>query len=273
MDRYTAVDYWSSLHEGRHDESTVGYPGLPVSLNKAMYGALRESVGSLVDAHAPLHDPGRVLDVGAGTGIWVDFWKRHGAREVVGIDLAEASVRALQDRFPKDTFVAGDVSAETLPVDGAFDVISVMSVLLHVTDDERWARALRNLHDLLEPGGHLIVIDAITAHDWYGPPVDPTSSSRARPLAEYREGLRAAGFELVELRPATVVLSNVGDTRSRYTFAAMWRAWGLLSQLTHGRERVGTVAGAVLKTVDRPLRRMLPHGPSAKLLLARRPPA
>jgi SAM-dependent methyltransferase len=270
---YEAGEYWNRLHEAGHDEAVVGYPELPVSLNRAMYDTLRASARRLLAAHGLLGAPGRVLDVGAGTGIWTDFWLRAGAQEVVGIDLAGESVRLLRERLPRARFAQADISAQAVPVEGPFDVVSAMSVLLHIKDDAAWRRAVANIAALLRPGGHAVITDAVLVHTWWGEPFDESNNSLLRPLEAWKDAFAAAGLELVDLRPATVVLSNVSDTRSRYAFAALWRFWGLLQQATRGRERAGAVAGTVLKAIDRPLCALLPHGPSAKLMLVRRPPA
>lgn len=270
---YDPQDYWDRLHAAGHHESTVGNSALPVAINRAMYAALLDQARRLLADHGLTGPPGRVLDVGAGTGIWVDFWLQAGAKEVVGFDLAATSVAHLRERLPEATFLQADVGAPELPVEGPFDLISAMSVLLHVVDPERWRRALRNLAGVLRPGGHVVAIEPLVVHSYWGPPFDEHSNSRARPLQEWRDGVAQAGLELVDLRPATVLLSNVIDTRSRYAFAALWQGWGLLQQATARDERAGRAAGAVLGALDAPLRRALPHGPSAKLLLLRRPPA
>jgi len=246
---------------------------LAVAFNRAMYAALLAQTRRLLADHGLAGPPGRVLDVGSGTGIWVDFWLQAGAQEVVGLDLAAASVRRLADRLPPARFLQADIGAEDLPVEGLFDLVSAMSVLLHIVEPDRWRRALRNLATLVRRGGHVVAVEPVVVHRYWGPPFDATTNSRARSLGEWRAALHGAGIDLVDLRPATVLLSNVVDTRSRHAFAALWRLWGLLAQVIARGERAGRVAGAVLGALDAPLRRVLPHGPSAKLLLLRRPQA
>jgi SAM-dependent methyltransferase len=270
VERYTPQDYWRRLHRESHNEAGVGYPSLPVSVNRAMYAALTDQTHRMLAQHGLVGAPGRVLDAGSGTGIWVDFWQRAGAQEVVGLDISEDAVAALRRSHPGVRFEVADLGADALPVEGPFDVVSAMSVLLHIVDPERWRRALRNLAGVLRPGGHLVLIEPLVVHAWHGEPFDETSNSRARHLDEYGPALREAGFEHVDRRPATVLLSNVIDTRSRWTHAAMWQWWGLLHRAVHGRERLGAAAGSVLERLDAPLRRTLPNGPSAKLLLLRR---
>ncbi len=94
--------------------------------------------------------------------------------------------------------------------------------------------------------------------------------SKARPLGAYEEALEAAGLELALLRPATVLLSNVGDTRSRATFRAFEAYWQLAMGAIGRRERLGAAAAALLGPADRIACRLLPNGPAAKVLVARR---
>jgi SAM-dependent methyltransferase len=270
---YSPQDYWDGLLERQLDESGVAYPGLAPSFNRAMYAALRASTARLLDDHGLRHEPGRVLDIGSGTGIWIDFWRAAEAAHLEGADLTEVSVRHLAEKYPDVPFRRTDIGAE-LSADagaGTFDVVSVMSVLLHIVDDARWRTAFANVQRLLRPGGHAVLIEPVVAHGWHGPPFGPESNSRARPLPAYRGAIADAGLELVEVRPATVLLSNPIDARRPGTFALMERAWGLLGLAVGRSELRGRIVGAALGTLDAPLRRAMPYGPTAKLLLLRKP--
>src|SRR5262245_1706679 len=78
--------------------------------------------------------PARVLDVGAGTGFYVDRWLARKA-SVTGVDLTEVSVRNLRERFPAARFIQADIGAPLGPplADeiGTFDVVSAFDVLFH----------------------------------------------------------------------------------------------------------------------------------------------
>lgn len=266
---YVPEAYWERLLAGQHDQSGVGYPSLAVAFNAAMYRALIEQTDWLLRRSGLLgQPPRRVLDIGSGTGVWVRFWLEHGAGEVTGVDLTEAAVARLTDRFPTAHFERADVS-ERLP-EGPFDAVSAMSVLLHVTDADRWRAALANLADALAPGGFAVLIEPVVVHRWWGPPFDSTSNSIARPLAEWNSALAAAGLRVEAIRPATVLLANVVDTRSALAFRALRAYWTAICLGVGRRERLGRLVGALLGAADRPLRRALPGGPTAKLLLLRR---
>lgn len=268
---YSPQDYWDGLLERQLDESGVAYPELAVAFNRAMYAALRESTAELLDDHHLRREPGRVLDIGSGTGIWIDFWKAAGVTHLEGADLTDASVGYLSQKYPDVSFRRADIGGELPAQGGSFDVVSAMSVLLHIVDDARWRTAFANVQRLLRPGGHAVLIEPVVAHGWHGPPFGPESNSRARPLSEYRRAITDAGLEVVDVRPATVLLSNPIDARRPGTFALMERAWSLLGLAVGRSEFRGQVVGAALRTLDAPLRRAMPYGPTAKLLLLRKP--
>ena len=267
---YVPGDYWEGVLGGDFSAAGVAYPHLAVSLNRAMYRALAaQATRALAAAGAPAA-PGSVLDVGCGTGIWLGFWRRRGVRDLTGIDLTEASISRLAERFPGVRLRRLDVADPAVRELGRFDAISAMSVLLHITDDARFRQAVANLAAMLRPGGVLLLTEPVVVHRWWGPPFGPGSNSVARPLQLWRELLGEHGLEIADLRPATVLLANPIDTRTRTGYRALTRYWDLLSRGVGRRERLGALAGAALGALDAPLRRLLPGGPSAKVLAVRR---
>lgn len=265
--RYAPERYWEDLLAGDYSEAGVGYANLARGINRAMYASLLRAVSL---ALPPGTSPGRVLDVGSGTGIWIDYWRARGAREIVAMDLTETAVSHLRARFPDVVVEQADVSADALPVDGEFDTISAMSVLLHVTDDARYRRAVANLAERVAAGGTLVLIEPAVVHRWWGAPAGPAASSKARPLAELTSTLEAAGLEVERVRPATVLLANTGDTRTRFGWRAHAFYWTRLSMHVGRDERRGRRAARLLGPLDRALLRVVPSGPSAKVIVARR---
>jgi SAM-dependent methyltransferase len=270
---YEPTKYWSTLLGEKYDDTGVAYPALSHSFNRAFHLALTRATLRTLNRHGLLErSPSRVLDVGSGSGVWIRFWTELGAREIVGLDLTEVAVERLRMRHPKATFAQADVGDTSLPVEGVFDLVSVMSVLLHIVDDSRWRRALCNLADVLSPDGHLVVIDPVVVHRWWGRPFGSSSNSRARHLREWRSALAEVGLELVDIGPGTVLLGNPVDGRSRWTFAAMSRYWDVVERGIGRHERIGAVAAALLGAADAVLRPLMRTGPSTKVMLVRRLP-
>jgi SAM-dependent methyltransferase len=267
---YEPTSYWSELHARSADESTVGYPQLATSLNAAMYRSTQLAVERTLTEAGVEVTGSRVLDVGSGTGVWIDFWQRRGAAHLAGVDLAEPSVERLRSLWPTYAFSRVDIGDAGAELPGDNDLVSAMSILLHIVDDTRFRRAVANLAAALRPGGILIAIEPIVLHRWWGPEFGGDAASKARPVADYRAALDAARLELCLVRPATVLLANVVDTRREIVFRALERYWSLLTRAVGDREAVGRAAASVLGPLDALAIRLAKTGPSAKVLVARR---
>jgi SAM-dependent methyltransferase len=273
VSKYEPRTYWEELLAEQYNLSGVAYPELPESFNARFYRASEAAVRRALRRadFAAGARPGRVLDVGAGTGAWIDFWSRLGAQEIVGVDLTETAVARLSKRYPEHRFVRADVSAE-LPVDPPFDAVSAMSVLLHIPDERAFERAVRNVANVLRPGGVAVVLDPVVVHRWWGTPFTDASNSRVRSVDEWRRVFDEAELDLVALEPVTWLLANPVDTRHRATFRLLSAYWRAASRIVSGHERTGAVFAAAAAALDAALVRLGKAGPSTKCLVGRRRP-
>ena len=95
---------------------------------------------------------GRVLEIGAGTGIFTAHLMAGGV-DVVAVEPVEAMRRVLTERLPGVTVAPG--TAEDLPADAdSFDVV-VVAQAFHWFDHRP---ALDEIHRVLRPGGHLVTV-------------------------------------------------------------------------------------------------------------------
>lgn len=93
---------------------------------------------------------GRLLDVGCGTGTFLDGMRSAGW-QVVGVEPIESAAEYARRRLRLD--VSPDLEAIPHPA-CSFDVITLWDVLEHVPYP---ARTLRDAHRLLKPGGWLVL--------------------------------------------------------------------------------------------------------------------
>jgi 2-polyprenyl-6-hydroxyphenyl methylase/3-demethylubiquinone-9 3-methyltransferase len=99
----------------------------------------------------------RVLDVGCGGGILSEAMARRGA-QVTGIDLAPltieiAELHALESQL-SIRYVREAAETHAVHSAGAYDIVTCMEMLEHVPEPES---VLRALHDLVKPGGDIVV--------------------------------------------------------------------------------------------------------------------
>jgi SAM-dependent methyltransferase len=146
-ERYNPSEYWERLH-ARDGLDAVGQSGIPANFNRWLYSVMARRLDQFVRRHDLR--PNDVLDTGSGTGYWVAWWAGHGAEKVDGCDLVPVAVDRLRDRFPGN-FAVLDIG--TSAPSGTYDMVGVLNVLLHVTDDSRFQEALRNFAKAVRPGG------------------------------------------------------------------------------------------------------------------------
>src|SRR5690349_24265699 len=91
--------YWEDRHERTRGLAGVGYLGLN-DLNAWMYRVRTHVFRRLLAPYASQVRGARVLDVGAGTGFFVDLWTKLGAREVVALDIAAVACERLRASHP-----------------------------------------------------------------------------------------------------------------------------------------------------------------------------
>jgi 2-polyprenyl-3-methyl-5-hydroxy-6-metoxy-1,4-benzoquinol methylase len=267
--------YWEERLKAHPGIAGVGYLGRSPQFVEQQYRSRMRQV-ELALRHYGLTDmAGRsVLDIGAGTGIWLNFWHRHGAGCVAGLDFAQPSVDRLKEQFPGDLIVHADVSVAPLPLTDSmrFDVISAFDVLLHIVDPDDLRRAVANLAYHCAPGGWLIISDPIVQGRGYVPRRSYAIHNKVRTVAEYREVLAAHGFVIDSLWPTTVLLNNPLEAPNRLVFLALstwWRAttyWGRSHLFT---KLIGP--GAI--KADQLACRLCTDGrrsPTAKLIFARK---
>jgi SAM-dependent methyltransferase len=94
--------------------------------------------------------PLRILDAGCGTGQMLKCLESHG--EAVGIDSSPQAVGYARDRGVS-RLVRGSITDPPFR-DGSFDCVVALDVIEHVDDD---IGILTKLHEVVKPGGHLIV--------------------------------------------------------------------------------------------------------------------
>lgn len=260
--------YWESRLREHYSLAGVGYLRLGRRYNEWMY-RVRGAVFDRIVAKIGSPDAGigwrgsKVLDVGAGTGFYVDRWLSRGA-DVIGLDLTEVAVGELSRCFPAARFVRADIGGpiEEVPLPpGTFDAVSAFDVLFHIVDDIQYARAFSNIAALLKPGGWFLWSDNFLRHH-----AERVAHQASRPLAESVRLLEGAGFEITDRVPMFVLMNYPADTTIRLV---RW-AWTAMVAPAMLGEPIGWVLGAVLYPIERALVRAVKESPSTELMICRR---
>ena len=261
MTEFDAKQYWETRLAGNAGLRGVGFVRLGRRYNDRLYQVRRHVfLRSMRTLGLPLEHLD-VLDVGSGTGFYLDRWRELGVRSVVGSDLTEVATQALRRSHPGTEIHQLDIGADLGPLAGRrFGIVSAFDVLFHVVDDARFERAIANIRSLVEPGGLFVWSDNFVHHR-----ATRATHQVSRPLEVIERALASSGFQVVERRPMFVLMNGPADTRN-----PLLRAWWLaLVALVGMGEPVGQTLGALLYPLELLLTRWLPESPSTELMVCR----
>jgi SAM-dependent methyltransferase len=151
--------------------------------------------------------PGRVLDVGCGTGALAGRLAQRGY-DVVGVDPSAGMLEIMRARHPAAEAVVA--SGTALPFeDDRFDLVLTVAALHHVAEPEAVRQTLDEMTRVSRPGGRILV--------WDHNPRNPYWSSLMRRVpqdigeerligeAEVVHGLRTAGAEILAVQQLGLV--------------------------------------------------------------------
>ena len=109
----------------------------------------------------------RLLDIGCGTGRFLDFVKQAWPRlQIIGLDMSDAYVRHARRhlrRWSRTRFVVGKAEAIPFPDSSQDAVTSIF--LFHELPPKVRRSALRECARVLKPGGRLIIQDSLQRDD------------------------------------------------------------------------------------------------------------
>ncbi|TDD68672.1 methyltransferase [Actinomadura rubrisoli] len=185
---------------------------------KKVAGALRQVFEAPARTTAVALSPvrGRVLDVGAGSGVWsLAVAEANPGVQVTALDLPEVvplfRAEAAAWGLAGDVDVlAGDYHAVTVPK-GVYDLVIVGNVL-HLESAPRARSLLARLWSALAPGGRLVVIDALSS--------GTTARSRIRALYALMLAIRTRRGTVHRRGDVERWLKELGATEVRALTAA-----------------------------------------------------
>jgi SAM-dependent methyltransferase len=136
--------YWKGTSDAQAYESGgVGHPGFAAFWQRTL--------GECLEHH---HDP-RILDIATGSGAIIESLERMGSlnlRNISCIDISEAAIQSVQERFPGVSGVVADATRIPLPND-SFDIVTSQ-----FGAEYAGPAAVNEAARLLAPGGEMLFL-------------------------------------------------------------------------------------------------------------------
>ncbi len=128
------------------------------ALQRLFFGPVHSKMLDLLAQEGPTDPPGRILDVGCGTGRLLRAASaRWPEAQLFGVDPAEQMVSEAKRHHPNATFKPG--SAESLPFPDQTADLVLSSISFHHWADH--SKGLQEIARVLRPGGWLCLADHI----------------------------------------------------------------------------------------------------------------
>ena len=132
-----------------------------VRYDSAYYAEIASTARPSAEVIAPIlferFNPGSVLDVGCGSGYFLDAFRRLGVRETVGVDAPFGDAEAVRGHGHE--FVPVDLQGERLEFERRFDLVLCLEVAEHLAPE----RGPRLVEDLVRHG-EVIAFSAAIPH-------------------------------------------------------------------------------------------------------------
>ena len=157
--KFNPREYWEKRLKSNLDLQGVGHHRFDLEYNKRLYAAQKDCMDILVDrCHLPITDK-HIIDIGSGTGFYLEYYEALRPASLTGVDITQCSIEYLQKKFPNGRFFQQDIAEKNLQMSEKFDIVSAMGVLYHIVEEDKFSQAVTNLCQLLNPGGFVIISD------------------------------------------------------------------------------------------------------------------
>jgi len=100
-----------------------------------------------------------VLEIGTGNGFYAQVLREANVGKYLGIDITDVLFDKIQTVLPGLNLMKLDIGERRPP--GRFDLVIMIDVTQHITDNKKFSAAMQNIRACLMPNGFLIITDAL----------------------------------------------------------------------------------------------------------------
>ncbi len=263
-EQYCPEVYWEELLDKDFSITGVGYLGLGKQYNKWLYRARRRIIKYIIYRYKLPVKAGRILDIGCGTGFYVQLWKHYGAKNITGIDITAKSTTELSKIYPEYSFKKADITSLSLFHNTQYDIITAFDVLFHIVDEGGFKQAIRNISAMAKTGAYILITDNFPKS-----PLPPVFNQCYRTLNQYFDILKANDIQIIEIVPVFWLMNGPVDV-AKSNFSFIRKLWEIAMTPVMNSEFIGYFVGAFLYLIDGILIKIFKDSPTTELMICRK---
>ena len=143
------------------------------------------------------------MDIGSGSGHWIDFYKSLGSFRTIGIDVSLSSFNYLKDKYsnqPDISILHGKAFDLLSQFDGSFSVVNAIGVMFHIVSDSELIDTINKIASVLKRDGLFIVSGQFGYLNGLNVQIDRNGhiNKRLRSKKHWKKALINAGFSKVQ---------------------------------------------------------------------------
>lgn len=264
--KFDVKEYWEKRLSGCFSLEGVGCLGMGERFNWYLYKLKNRVMNrTLKKLHLSTKNK-TILDVGSGTGFWINYYLKRGIKYIYGCDISNTAVRNLKTIYSKydNVFIfEADFGSKSIPFDVKFDIVNAMDVAYHIVDDDDFNAFIDNISRCLRSKGYVFLTDAFPER----PRVTRYLHVKNRTLNEYNERMKRNGIKIIMVSPMYCFLHPPTDEKPLSTLISLLYK---ISKPLYRRKRLGLLYLSALYISDSFLTTFQNLGFSMKLLVGRK---
>ena len=253
--------YWENRLHTISGLEGVGFKKLGPSFNKWAYKVRKKVfMNELKKMNLSMNDL-RVLDIGSGTGFYIQAWRELNAKEIHGADISATSVENLKITFKEHQFFHCDIGDKNFNSDSKFksyELISSMDVLFHIVDDARFEQAIANIASILNKGGFFIYSDNFLNSD-----TKRGESQVSRSKKYLLDVFEKNNLKLVAIKPFMYLTNSPIDSKN----PLLKMYWTILENSLYIFPFLGNFFGAILYPLEMLLVKQAKESPTTEFAI------
>lgn len=256
MSTFNPKEYWENRLQKSFNLHGVGDIGLGVNYNNALYEVRKFAFHKLMKSLKIDFSTKKVMDIGSGTGFYIERWKELNVKSIHGTDITGVVVENLGKQFPEHTFSQLDIGEKMDNPASQYDFISAFDVLFHIVDDARFEQAIKNIHGLLNDKGYFVISDNFV----HGKTIR-LEHQVSRSHEYMTSTIEKTGFKHVKTIPMFVLMNDPVDTNNRIIKKIFWT----ITKNVRKGEKMGRLIGDLITPVEKFLISLKTESPSTEI--------